>query len=447
MIIKFWAFFSGVKKNLTRYILISGVVFSFYLILFACAKDPDALGKDLLPSSDNINVKVDSSSKVSSYSISGKRLLTSSNDYYALGSRKDSIFGYSNASILTQFHPSYLTTDSIEKIDSLVLYLAPNDTIESYFYGDSASQMTLRIFELNQKLLIDSVYYSDLDPSEYYDNAVELATCTFSSYDTLIRVRITDPDFLIKFAHAPDSTFFLQSKFFETFFGLYLKVDQVSDKGGYTYIDFSNTSSSRLTLFYNGNDTASFGLEMGFKHAFAAHVNVFTHDYTGFPVATNLNLPEQDTVMFIEGLAGTSGRISFPELDKWRSMGRIAINKAELILPVEKIANPYILEENYPEKLLLVSLQAGDTYQNLYDDLIDNTSSNIYFNGSYEPLLDAYVFSIGLQLQSFINGDIDNTDLILLSRKSNSTANRVILKGGNALSSPIKLKVIYTELL
>jgi len=94
--------------------------------------------------------------------------------------------------ILTQFHPSYLTTDSIEKIDSLVLYLAPNDTIDHIFIGDSASQMTLRIYELNQKLIIDSTYYSDLDPSEYYDNAAELPLAPFHLTTPLIRVRITD---------------------------------------------------------------------------------------------------------------------------------------------------------------------------------------------------------------------------------------------------------------
>jgi hypothetical protein len=440
---KFRTCVSGWKKIISRYLLISGVIFSLYIILFACAKDPDNLGRDLLPSSDNINVKIDSATHITSYTISGKKLLSSANEFYALGSMKDSIFGFSTASILTQFHPSLLSTDTIQKVDSLVLYLSPNDTLVGYYYGDTLSQMTLRIFALNQKMSLDTNYYSDIVPSEFCDITSELAHTIFTADDTLIRIKIEDPAFLNKFSAAPDSTFSKLAKFMDQFYGLFLGVDQISDKGGYTYFNMSNIDS-RLTMYYNGNDTMSYGYEMAFTSTLAAHANVFTHDYTGFPVAKNLNLPEQDSLIFIEGLAGTSGRIAFPDLDSWKLKGLIAINKAELILPVDNVLYPYITEDNYPPKLLLFSLGADEGYNYMYDYRIDQAGT--YFDGNYNKVLNAYVFNIGLQLQSYISGKIDNSDLILVSRKSNSAANRVILKGAAALSSPIKLKVIYTEL-
>jgi hypothetical protein len=433
---------AGWKKIVIQYLFISGSAISLFLMLYACAKDPDNLGRNLLPSSDSIYIRIDSSTRITSYTISGKRVLSSANEFYSLGSAKDSIFGFSSASILTQMHPVWLSNDTILTIDSLVLYLTPNDTLAGYYYGDTLSQMTLRIFELNQKMRIDTSYYSDINPAEYYNITSELAHTAFTPDDTLIRVKINDPGILNKFATAPDSTFSKLEKFLDQFYGLFLSVDQVTDKGGYTYFNMSN-ADSRLTLYYNGNDSLSTGYEMAFTSSLAAHANVFTHDYTGFPVAKNLNLPEQDTLIFIEGLAGTSGRISFPELGEWRSKGLIAINRAELVLPVDNLMYPSITQENYPPQLMLLSVGAEDAYDFIYDYRIDEAGT--YFDGSFDKIQNAYVFNIGLHLQSYISGKIENSDLVIVSRKTNSAANRVILKGATSLNSPVKLKVIYTE--
>ncbi len=433
---------TGLKKIIKRSIFSSGIVISLFIILNSCAKDPDNLGRDLLPSSDSIRVKIDSSTFVKSYTITGKRILSSSSEFYVLGSMKDSIFGYGRASLLTQFHPSILvSTDSIRTVDSLILYLSPAN-----HYGDSLYSMTLRVYELNEKMRIDTNYFSDINPLEYYDPSSELANYTYTARDSIIRVKITDPAFINKFETMPDSIFKDKTDFAEKFYGLFLSADQVTEKGSYTYLNMSN-SKTRLTMYYNGHengDTISYGYEMSFT-SLAAKANVFTHDYAGFPIAANLDLAESgDTLMYIEGIAGSSGRISFPQLDEWKGKGLISINKAELILPVDSLVFPSLSKDNYPLNLLLFSLGTDDVYDYLYDYRIDNTST--YFDGSYNRLLNAYVFNIGLHLQSYISGKIKNSDLVIVSRKSNSAANRVILKGATAEKSPVKLKVTYTEL-
>lgn len=441
---KFGTTNTGFTKFFTRLFFFSGAAFSIILIINACAKEPDTLGRDLLPSSDNIHVKVDSTTRITSYTISGRKVMTSANDFYALGSMKDSVFGYSSASLLTQIHPRVLlSSDSIATIDSLVLYLATNDSLDGYYYGNRSSQLTLRVFELNQKMNADSSYFSDINPSEYYDAAAEIAHKTFTPADSLIRIRIYNSEFMNKFLTAPDSTFKSLSKFAEQFYGLYFNVDQVSEGGGYSYINMSGYDT-RLTLYFNGNDTASYGYEMAFTSAYAARVNAFTHDYTGFPVAQYLDKPG-DSLMYIEGLAGSGGRISFPDLQLWQNKGdSITINKAELILPVENIFYPALTSDDYPPKLSLYTVGADSSYQFPYDYLIDN--SGTYFNGNYDVTRKAYIFNIGFHLQSYISGKIENSDMVLSSRKTNSAANRVILKGGSAVNSPVKLKVIYTEL-
>ncbi len=433
----FWNPLAGWKEIVKRIAFSSGVLFSLIFLINACAKDPDNLGRDLLPSSDDIYVKTDSSTVISSYTISGKRILTSANELYVLGSQKDSIFGYSNASILTQFHPKLLISiDSLRSADSLVLYLSPAN-----FFGDSLNEMTLRVHELNQKMTYDSSYFSDINPSEYYSNTSELAHTTFALGDSIIRVKIEDPEFLSKFESLPDSVFRDREDFEEEFYGMHISVDPVSEKGGFVYLNMSSLDS-KLTFYYNG-DTISKTYDLAFT-TLVAKANAFTHEYSGFPIETNLNVPNSDSLIYIDGLAGSSGHISFPDLEAWKSKGMITINKAELIFPVDTIMYPSLFEENYPPNLLLFALEEDGTYTYLYDYRIDQTGS--YFDGSYDESQHAYVFNIGLHLQSFISGKIENSDLVLVSRRSNSAANKVILKGESANSSSFRLKIIYTEL-
>lgn len=434
----------GYKKIQKWIINSSGVLIVLLALLSSCAKDPDNLGRDLLPSSDSIIVKIDSTTSIKSHSITGKRILSSANEFYILGSMRDSIFGNSRAGLLTQFHPTLLiSADSIRTVDSLILYLS-----SAGFYGDSLSPLTLHVFELNASMQLDSNYFSDINPLEYYDPAKEIASCNYVADSTILRIKITDSSILDKFESMPDSIFKDRTDFAGKFYGLYLSVDQTSEKGSFSYFNMSN-SDTRLTMYYNGDqlgDTISYAYEMSFT-SIAAKANVFTHDYAGFPVATNLDLVEAgDTSIYVEGLAGVSGRISFPELDEWRNKGLISINKAELILPVDSMVYPELSKDDYPSNLLLFSVKENEEYAYLYDYRIDNSSGSAYFDGTYHANLNAYVFNIGFHLQSYISGKIDNSDLVIVNRQSNSSARRVILKGATAEKSPIKLKVTYTEL-
>jgi hypothetical protein len=406
--------------------------------LFSCQKDPDSIGRNLLPGSDNIYVYVDSSTQINSYTISGKRLITSGNELYALGSLKDSIFGFSSASILTQFHPRILlSADSLRKVDSLVLTLS-----SANYYGDSLQEMVVHVYELTQYLEIDTNYFSDINPLEYFDYSDEIATATYHLGDSLIRVKIEDPDFISIFENLPDSVFKDRLDFAEVFKGFYFAVDDVNERGGYNYLNLSS-GNTLLIMYYNG-DTISYGYEMGFT-SIAAKANVFRHDYSGFPIESRLNFPDSDdTLIYIEGLGGTSGRLSFPAIDDWKAKGPLTINKAELILPVDTVYYPGLTDEAYPPKLLLLVVDSSDTYDYLYDYRIDEGGS--YFNGSYDKTRNAYIFNIGLHLQSYLSGSINNFDMVVVSRGSYSSANRVILKSPGSQTSPLKLKVIYTDL-
>ena len=444
------ACFAGYKKKITRFFFISGIICSLFFIAIACAKEPDNLGRNILPSSDSIRVKFDTLTQVTTSTIEGRKIRTSLNTYFALGSMKDSIFGLSTASIMAQYFPLWPSTDTIISIDSLVLILAPCDSLidDGYLFGDTLSEMTLRIYELNDSITGDTSYYSDINTDEYYDLSKELGNATFTAKDTLIRVKIGDPDFINKFLTSPDTTFKDLDLFAERFYGLLMKVDPVTDKGGYTYLNLTNEATA-LKLYVKGIDT-SYVYPMSFSNLYTpfyvAHVNALYHDYNGFRAGQYWDMQDKDSLIFIDGFAGTNGKIIFPSLEEWRVKGPIAINKAELILPVDNILYPSLAEGHYPPKLVLVSVGENGVFEAVYDDLVDNISTKPYFKGQYDKALNAYIFNVGLHLQSYVSGKIENTELVLISEFKNPIANHVILKGGTSDTSPVKLKVTYTEL-
>ncbi len=96
------------------------------------------------------------------------------------------------------------------------------------------------------------------------------------------------------------------------------------------------------------------------------------------------------------------------------------------------------------------TVEKNGAYNYVYDDLIDqasgtSTQTKIIFNGYYNGIIDhAYVFNISLQVQSYINGDTDLMDFVLLPTQNSQSAARTILKGPGA--SGIRLRIIYTDL-
>jgi hypothetical protein len=416
-------------------------VFSAVLInLTGCKEDSNILGRDILPSGDDLLVKIDSSVVISAYTITGKHIITTANNYYPIGSLRDSIFGFSTAGIVAQFAPvSLLPPSSIINIDSMILTLGKTSA-----YGDSLTSQTVRVYEMNEKLYWDSSYYSDYNISGKYF-PTELGSANFAPKDTVIRISLTNYDYINQFIGQPDSVFEKEVNFLNVFKGYYIKPDSVSQGGGFASIS-SKSVNTRLDMYYNGGSTGgASSLYTMYFDSYTAKFNVYNHYYTGFPVSKNLNVQgSNDSVLFVEGLAGVSIRLSFPQLNTFlqSKTKKYAINKASLIVPVENLALGNVPESNYPVRLMLFQLKNNGDYNYVYDFKINEA----YFNGTYNKAKKAFVFNIGLHLQSYLSGKIENSDLILVSYSSNESPKRAVLGGAGGIKSKIKLMVTYTEL-
>lgn len=340
---------------------------------------------------------------------------------------------------MSRLNISPTTFESDFIVDSMILTLR----FDGYF-GDSLNEQTFRIFELTDTLSLDTVYYSNFSAEGKY-NPDELASRVASATDTTVNFYIEDEDLFRRFEEAPDTIFNNPVEFYDFFYGFYITTEDGNSPGAIKYLDLTSTETKFSMYYHLVDSTDILEMIMGIGEG-TPRVNIFYHDYTDSRVSSFVDNPlKEDTLMYISSMGGLNTKITFPGIEEWLDLKPLAINKARLIIPVEDSAAIGIPENQFPSRLSLFSFDQEDDYDFLYDYRIDFSNTKNYFNGNYDPVEEAYIFNIGVHLQSFIQGDIENMNMILISNQSSLTANRVVLKGPDAIQRNMKLEITYTE--
>ncbi len=437
-------FFSGGRVAATLSWVLSGLF--FLIFLSSCDEDPGFLGKDLLPEGDNIHTYSDTITQIHAWTIDSKPVLTGYNNQLLLGSIVDSVFGFSKADfILPLFAASPKDPGENLTIDSIIFELI----IDRHF-GDSATTHTIKIYEFTDSLALDSAYLSDYNPEGHY-RPTEIGEKTITGYSDTIKIAINELQFNAKIRNASAETYKTDSAFRKVFKGLYVTTEAVNEKGSLLFVD-SLLNSSRVYLYYkndsirDNNISTSLVYPMGFNYT-AAKINMFTNNYSGFRAGMGINDPEStDTLAFIASMGMMDTRLVITNLERLKAdPGKIVINKAELILPVEKSLS--VSEKAFPPRLLLWIVDQGGNYDYLYDYSIDATQNKTVFNGIYEYIeKDRYIFNISRHLQAYLDGSIDDLEFILRPTLNSQSAFRTILKKQGSSSNPMKLIIVYTEL-
>ncbi|RLD36374.1 MAG: hypothetical protein DRI74_09140, partial [Bacteroidetes bacterium] len=126
--------------------------------LVSCDK-PGDIGEDLVVLDDNkLNVTFTDTLTINAYSVIVDSVTTNKLKYNLLGSYYDGVFGTTTASIYTQMRLSDNNVDfgANAVCDSVIL------SLDYYgFYGDTASEQTLRAYEVDEKMYPDSLYFSN----------------------------------------------------------------------------------------------------------------------------------------------------------------------------------------------------------------------------------------------------------------------------------------------
>lgn len=435
-------FANGAKASIILYSLVLSIG------LLSC-NDPNTVGFEVQPESDHPNLtfsdtvtlqtEVYLADSAITYSLGVNTLSTA-----LIGSMYDAEVGQSTANLYAQLNPSILSPDlDSASFDSLVLTFAYKS-----FYGDSTTQQTFTVYEMNESLSKDSTYYSN---QTFVTKPTVIGTSTLSfspNTSVILGVDTLAPHLRIKLDATFGQTLFdnikgnnwLSSK--ETFLsnmkGVNVQCTGINSGGGIITYN-PNTDFSGMTLYYT--DTSSGSAQpknIAFLMSDVARSNHFVHDYTLSAVGNIFPKPSPDKA-YIQAMAGLRTKVTFPYLNSLKAIMPIAINKAELVVTLEPGSTSSLAASSS------LNFARVDSAGNLLftTDQITETAN---FGGTLSN--NTYRFNIARYIQQLINGDITNDGFYLLPSFSGTSAYREVI-GGGANASPslkLKLQLTYTKL-
>lgn len=448
-------------KTLIKSLIKSLVLACLLFFSYSCDDEPDLIGLDLQPQSEKLGVAYSDTSTVVAYSLIDDSLRTDNYSLNLLGTYNDPVFGTTSASIFTQLRLSNNNVDfgTSPSLDSIILRLPYSG---SYTYNDNSSRLVkqhIKIYEVNEKIYIDSVYYSDKVLN--YDDVNELGNLIFTpapkdsvlvngvKYPPLLQIKLNSY-FGNKILNAGTTNLIDNDKFTEFFKGLYVKSLPLSttqpNKGAILYFNL-NSTLAELTLYYkNSSDTVQKKYTFVINDKCSKFTNFNHYGYSdasidlkkqlgiGMPADTSEGLKK----LYLQAMGGVKINLKFPYLRNWVQGKKVVVNEAVLVLK-----NVDIDDKNTPPQLLtlLRKLSSGKTA--FLPDYIDEGSS--FFGANYNSSKREHRIRITRYVQYMLNTSDTDYGLVMLVDSRRTTANRLIIRGTDKnLTDRMKLEIKYT---
>jgi hypothetical protein len=438
--------------------------FRYTLIFFLAAglfssckkKTPENIGLPFLPGSDLLNANFTDTLTLRTHTVRDDSLRTDEVTPMLLGVINDPVFGLTRSSLFTQIalsktNPSFGNNPILE---SAVLSLVYNN---KQYYGNLSTAQKFDVYEVSQNLYKDSSYYSN-KLSQYYttqiigsanvipdvNDSVMVGTSKFPPH---LRINLST----VMFQHFLDDPAYTASynsnaSFISVFKGIYIKSSSApsSGQGAILYFDLAS-AYTRLTLYYHNDSIDSLSCNFPITKDVCARYTHFEHDYSSVSGITNqLNTADtiQESYVYVQPMAGIRTKITMPYLTSMFGGHKVAINKAELVLPVDPASFSGTDSVFSPHSKLVVTI--ADNVLHILPDYFEGAS---YFGGDYDVSAREYRFNISRYVQQVLNGTKANLGLYLITGSRPTTANRVKLMGGDkANSTRMRLKISYTPL-
>lgn len=424
------------------------------LAVTGCKKETGPLGFGIQPDSDKINVQFNDTASIVAYSTLIDSISSGNTPASLAGSLFDPVFGSSTASFSTSFRLSRTSFSFGEnaRVDSLVLSLD-----YARLFGDSTAPVTLRFYELTEKLTADTVYSSK---SQVAWSDVLLAEITFvpNTLDSLVvggdtvaphlRVNMTSHSQALaeKLVSASDEEMSNNTAFQDFFHGLRVEAVPVTSSG--QIIAFNLTSSmSEMSLYYQNDEADSLRYDY-LLNSNSVRFGNFSHDYTLGDSRFKAQVLEGDTTLgaeinYIQPLGGVTTRIFFPHITRWADSGPVVVNEARIFLEGYE-ENPYL---DPPLSIVLVRF----TEEDLQLVLLEQLEGTDYFGGVYDEENNRYWFRITSYIQELMNGSIEDHGLGVVVNGAAYTASRFVMTGPDpdpsvAPEKRMRLELKYTTL-
>jgi hypothetical protein len=218
------------------------------------------------------------------------------------------------------------------------------------------------------------------------------------------------------------------------------------------------SSASQIIVYYHNSAGVKQSYSIIFSVDRSTTTGRFQHNITSTPVATALNPTSSkrvgDSVMYVQAMNGTVGKINFPNLAKLK--GKVIINKAEIVFKaisdVSSVPKPdYLALLNRPDR--------GN--KSIFVDIRDLLVGPLSLYYAFDPVVETryggalngsiYTVNVTRQMQEMIGGQVsknlqENNTLYIAPLGKAHNLQRVILGGArNRTYAPV-LKVYMSYL-
>jgi len=432
----------------------------------ACDDDTNTLGVEIMPKSDFVTKQYTTYDvETQSYAVGDSVLARSSVSY--LGRYTDPETGtIIQSDFLAQFHcqenfsfPDSVTNDEITSVE-LRLYIED-------FVGDSLATFKLSVYPLNKVLDADQNYYTNIDPTQYYDADAEPITTKWfsisdrtitdstrwsSSYTNSIRIALpTSVGQEIYNAYRTNPEYFENTSTFlnsglPCSKGFYFKVE--SGDGAMAYIDVS-----QFNIYFRYYDE-DYAKDTTGVCQFASTEEVV--QATRFENSRLEQLLDNDEVTYVKSPAGIFTQVTLPT--DQINVGD-TINSATITFTRYNDQTSSDFKLAIPQTLLLVRL---DDYNDGFFEKYELADATTSFLATFNSSSNTYEFSNIAHLLTTIVREkaegtaTENADKVLLipvEADYDSSSNLVRLSHDFSLASAklvggssggVKLEVIYS---
>jgi hypothetical protein len=428
------------------------VLFSLTL-LFSCKKD----GK-LTPDFDNGNLAI---SYVDTFAITTSveredSLRTDGLTLNMIGLYNDPIFGYVSSSLYTQVLLTGVDLDfgtTTPTVDSIVLTLA-----YAAQYGDSLSELTLDVYELDTELDANTDYYSNttssyipspVGSSTFWPNLIDNVDIDFDTITRAPHARIKlDNTFGDKILTASSDQLTDDASFSAFMKGFYITPSTTvnnsalnSGLGKIAYFDM-NSELSTLTMYYDDTSSYSFSIS-----STTEKYSYFAQNYASTDVEKQLNndMSKNTARTYVSSMAGVKTKIELPTIRNLGNGDPVVINKAALIFTValDKESTVDLVDQT----IYLVGIDADGNQIFLADNNSTIESDNTHFDGSYDSSTGTYTFNITRHIHQLLTTTATDYGMYLVSTGAKTEANRVILGSGEEDDTyKIRLEITYSKI-
>lgn len=419
------------------------------LLTIASCKEPDGIGLDVLPAGEQMPIDWVDNFTIEARTIVYDSVLTSRLTNYLVGDFGDPIFGRVKSDLYTQVRLGSVPfkPGAGAVVDSVILNIAYAGS-----YGNTSKLggvMRFGVYKLTEDLmnLDDTSYYStvshEIDPLALaeLDLRPDLLSKVVVGKDTLppsLRIKL-DNSFGQEILNLSEEILADNGEFVKNIKGIALKpinATMLDGNGSILYLNLASQTSNVELYYHNNEDTSSINLRM--TNAGSAH-SYFEHEFS-----TLINNAIADstvtgaTTLYVQSLAGLRIKLEIPDLHELRNLGHVAINKAELVIPLDQTV---VTKYPHPSAMFVTGIneKGGSAI------VVDQFESSDYYGGVYNSETGEYVFNLARHVQSIINSpEKPDYGLYVVNAGNSTNAKRGVFNGPQHPDKPMKLRLTYT---